>query len=128
MSNKSKPVTSCDKCGACCTHMATPPMFAAFFPPRGKKMPKFMFGTEDHDIVKTFSRALWAETRALFDEAWKTNRSAKDVPCFWFDEATRRCRHWEFRPTICREFEVGGEDCKDHRERVGLTVNGRVVA
>jgi hypothetical protein len=35
----------------------------------------------------------------------------------WFDAATRKCRWQAWRPTICREFEVGGQDCLRARRR-----------
>lgn len=31
--------------------------------------------------------------------------------CLWFDTETRRCRHYEFRPPICIEYELGGRSC-----------------
>ena len=34
-----------------------------------------------------------------------------DGPCYWYDERTRRCKHHEYRPRVCRDFVVGGEDC-----------------
>ena len=33
-------------------------------------------------------------------------------PCYWLDEETRQCMHYEHRPRVCREFELGGEDCR----------------
>lgn len=39
-----------------------------------------------------------------------------DGPCFWFDETTRRCKHHEHRPRVCRDFVVGSTDCLSWRE------------
>jgi Fe-S-cluster containining protein len=32
-------------------------------------------------------------------------------PCFWLDLAARRCRHYEHRPDVCRDFKLGGDGC-----------------
>lgn len=39
-----------------------------------------------------------------------------DGPCFWFDQRTRRCKHHEYRPRVCRDFAVGSTDCLAWRE------------
>ena len=43
-----------------------------------------------------------------------------DPACLWFDENTMQCRHHEHRPSVCREFEIGSEDCVGWRERFDL--------
>jgi Fe-S-cluster containining protein len=42
------------------------------------------------------------------------------TPCIWLDGETRRCRHYEYRPRACREFAVGGTDCRDARRRARI--------
>lgn len=32
-------------------------------------------------------------------------------PCVWFNLETKRCKHYRYRPSVCRNFEVGGKDC-----------------
>jgi Fe-S-cluster containining protein len=32
-------------------------------------------------------------------------------PCFWLDLKTRRCKHHEYRPSVCRDFKIGCNDC-----------------
>lgn len=118
---------NCDNCGACCTHMATPPGHAAYFPPKGLRIPKWAQGVGDAKYIAAMPQKVWDETRRLFDEAWATNRSALEVPCFWYDEKTRRCKHWEYRPSVCRNFQIGEPACIAHRERVGITLNGKPV-
>jgi hypothetical protein len=46
-----------------------------------------------------------------------------DVPCIWL-QPDGTCRHYDLRPAICREFEVGGEDCLRIRREQGVG-NGR---
>lgn len=31
--------------------------------------------------------------------------------CLWFDAEARRCRHYEWRPQVCRDYELGGFAC-----------------
>ncbi|HBN78403.1 MAG TPA: zinc/iron-chelating domain-containing protein [Planctomycetaceae bacterium] len=31
--------------------------------------------------------------------------------CLWFDPIQRQCRHYEWRPQFCRDFELGGTAC-----------------
>ena len=39
--------------------------------------------------------------------------------CLWFDQVTRRCRHHEFRPQVCRDYEIGGREClRERRDAV----------
>lgn len=113
-------ITSCSGCGACCLHVGTPPGFAAWFPPPGKSLKD----TADYRRVMKEDAAIVAAmpasvTRSLvegFREAWQTNRSGQSVPCFWWDSETRRCKHHEHRPSVCRKFERGGEDCRRLRD------------
>ena len=36
--------------------------------------------------------------------------------CLWLDRENNRCRHYEWRPQICRDFEVGSRDCHSWRK------------
>ncbi|MCA9085763.1 MAG: YkgJ family cysteine cluster protein [Planctomycetaceae bacterium] len=33
------------------------------------------------------------------------------LPCVWFDQQTRQCRYYDFRPDACRRFEIGSTLC-----------------
>lgn len=39
-----------------------------------------------------------------------------DGPCFWFDQETRSCKHYDYRPRVCRDFAVGCTDCLGWRK------------
>ena len=39
-----------------------------------------------------------------------------DGPCAWFDLETRRCKHHEHRPRVCRDFQIGSHDCLGWRQ------------
>ena len=42
--------------------------------------------------------------------------SSHDQPCIWLDSTTKRCRHYEYRPRLCRNFKLGGADCLGFRK------------
>jgi hypothetical protein len=39
---------------------------------------------------------------------------------------TRRCRHYEHRPPVCREFRVGSAACHRHRAARGFPIPGAI--
>jgi Fe-S-cluster containining protein len=41
-------------------------------------------------------------------------------PCLWYDPQTRQCRHYEYRPQICRDFEAGNFHCLRMRFDQGI--------
>ena len=49
----------------------------------------------------------------------KTHTTGED-PCIWLDLKTRKCMHYDLRPIVCRSFEIGEKDCREHRKRVGI--------
>ena len=46
---------------------------------------------------------------------------ADEAPCTWFDMQTKKCKHYDLRPPICRDFEAGSRFCMEHRERFGIS-------
>jgi Fe-S-cluster containining protein len=113
------PVVSCDGCGRCCERVGTPPGFyGAYCSPDWDGM--FLADAEDHDhwqAIPAELRRELADYYAAVDRGDTPDRSeAGDLPCLWYDAAAKRCRHHEHRPAVCREFEVGGEDCLRFRE------------
>ena len=41
-------------------------------------------------------------------------------PCIWLDMDDRTCKHYEHRPQMCRDFEMGGEHCRRIRLSEGI--------
>ena len=35
--------------------------------------------------------------------------------CLWFDPLTRQCQHYEYRPQVCIDYELGGRACLSRR-------------
>jgi Fe-S-cluster containining protein len=115
-------VTDCTGCGACCTHLNYPPAYWWAAHPlhedygkrgRGDRLDWSLWDTMPDDLrgelLRHYGRELAGGYRRYDDEG-----------CLWFDQATRRCKHYEFRPRACREFEVGAEDCLKLRRQKGI--------
>lgn len=89
---------SCDGCCACCMHAFEPPFagvngVAAGPDPYWENLPEIL-----KSEIETFRNTV-------------RPRSQGDAPCLWLDLATKRCRHYEHRPNLCRDFELGGAQC-----------------
>lgn len=48
-------------------------------------------------------------------------RAGKRCACLQGDLGTFSCNVYPDRPKTCRDFELGGRNCVDARQRVGLT-------
>ncbi len=113
------PAVSCDDCGACCMGVSLPPgLFRLLALDLSREYVNSLPGAV-HD------RSLWESMPApLREELTKAYEGEKMgfriAPCLWLDTTTRRCRHYEHRPTVCREFVVGGEWCLLARSKRGV--------
>jgi Fe-S-cluster containining protein len=104
-------IESCDGCGACCMVVTRPPFYRVFDEEGEEAWERLR--RERPDIMAAF----------LADSKARKERGGPyyGTPCIWFDEETRRCRHYEYRPLACREFPIGEEDCLDARRRAGMS-------
>lgn len=73
-------------------HMSTPP---------------YIDELEDKPLDVQAEYAAILDTQCLVFEAHGIDAK----PCGFFDLATRKCRHYEHRPDICIDFEMGSDDC-----------------
>ena len=103
-------IESCDGCGACCEVVTEPPFYSVFHETGEDAWERLK--ADRPDLVA----ALVADDRARR----ASGGPFFGTPCVWFDATTRRCRHYEYRPLACREFEVGEQDCRDARRRAGV--------
>jgi Fe-S-cluster containining protein len=103
-------ITSCTGCGACCQVVTAPPFYRDL----------------DGRGEDTWERLRWERPDLLAElrdaERARRARGGSDygTPCIWYDPATAHCRHYDYRPRLCREFAVGGVDCRDARRRAGV--------
>ncbi len=86
----------CRDCGICCSAFSLPPY-------------------DDNELVKASDELLQE-----IDAYARSPRYRDSDPCFWQDPDTRKCRHHEARPTLCRWFEPGCKACNDLRAKAGL--------
>jgi Fe-S-cluster containining protein len=130
-------VVDCNGCGVCCFHMGYPPFI--------KPQPPITAGELQNELTlagKTRTDPLLKQTelRGRAGERWwhelpsdlkedleafVTNYTVPnygsdvesfDGPCYWFDMNSRRCKHHEHRPQVCRDFETGSTDCLEWRK------------
>src|SRR5579872_2072415 len=91
---------NCEACGLCCEGNGSPVTIYASrsewrdchpFRPRG--LPQELVHEIDEHLGGLF-RGQESQQR-----------------CLWFDADARRCRHYEWRPQVCRDYELGGIAC-----------------
>ena len=97
-------IPDCEGCGVCCMHMGYP----AFMHPADQSF--------DAVYWTAMPEALKRELVEFIERYEKPEGQDLDGPCVWFDMETRRCKHHEYRPRVCRDFEVGSKGCRDWRE------------
>jgi uncharacterized protein YheU (UPF0270 family) len=87
--------TSCDGCGLCCRDQPVPP------------------------YMDTELDALPTALLAQVESPWFRQRAEgpRHAGCPWLN-AAGKCGHYAYRPTACREYEMGGEECLALRQRV----------
>jgi Fe-S-cluster containining protein len=110
-SRKLPVIDSCDGCGACCRVVSRPPFYRVFD----------ASGEDAWERLKWDRPDLFAELLADSQARRTSGGPYFGTPCLWYDTQTGRCRHYDHRPRACREFELGGTDCRDARRRAGIT-------
>jgi uncharacterized cysteine cluster protein YcgN (CxxCxxCC family) len=109
------PEITCTGCGSCCMHLGTPPFHSYEWPTVFKTdLEGEPCGDDGADSPEVL--ALFAEIAALE----KDQTHYPDGPCSWFDPETGQCKHYDYRPNVCEDFEVGGEDCLRFRGECGV--------
>jgi Fe-S-cluster containining protein len=103
-------IESCEGCGACCRVVTLPPFRRVF----------------DQAGEEAWERLRWdrPDLKAEFLDAERARKRTGEPsfgsPCLWLDLETNRCRHYDLRPSACREFAMGGIDCLGARRRAGI--------
>ncbi len=113
----------CRGCGACCEYVGAPPGFVpAYSNEEAEATNEAWWQSADGQSL----RAMPAEIRATLDayylavrEGTLADREIRADPCLWYDPASRRCTHYEWRPSACKAFEAGSGDCQGIRDYAG---------
>ena len=114
------PVLDCRGCGVCCFHMGYP----AFNLPNDH-LEKLAAGIElsNEDALQLGPAAKadlerWVRMpgklrKELLEEirSYQPVDGELDAACIWLDPATRLCKHHEHRPQVCRDFDIGCQQC-----------------
>lgn len=91
---------SCDDCGLCCMGIGSPVLLYATHP--------------DVQGLHPFRPAgIPAELIREIDEHFLGLHRGQEpqAQCLWYDPTTRRCRNYEWRPQVCRDYELAGTAC-----------------
>lgn len=101
------------RCGKCCMQVGRPP-FAIQVSPH---VPPESVVLKPNELPKNIPDALVQEVQQYILDVihQKTpDRMTARLPCSWLDLETMLCRHYEFRPKLCREFDCSesGLDCE----------------
>lgn len=97
-------VTSCENCCSCCMHMDYP----AYITGSDTQPPEEHWVNLPHDLKEELLQYI-----ADYDEPAKGELG---TPCFWLDLEKKCCKHHEYRPNVCRDFDVGCTDCLGWRK------------
>jgi Fe-S-cluster containining protein len=91
---------SCNGCGLCCEGIGSPvalyvtrPELGSPHPFRPEGLPRELIDEIDDHFLGLFR-----------------GQESQDQ-CLWFDPAGRRCRHYEWRPQVCHDYELAGTAC-----------------
>lgn len=103
-------VENCEGCGVCCLHMG---------------YPAFIDGSGDTPAEIHWVQLPESLRRELIDfqSSYQHPPAGElDGPCVWLNQETGLCRHHEYRPNVCRDFEVGCTDCLGWRKHYQVNV------
>ncbi len=112
---------TCKGCGACCQHVGFPLGYMAIIDSKAG----YGLCPEDAERIAALpeeAKEIYVHAKAAVERGEHDDNG----PCCWLDPVTRACRWYEYRPQVCREFEIGSWDCIRIRKRYGPpTVAGR---
>lgn len=104
---------TCDNCGACCREQESPPGYVAIL--CGMDWPD----SDDVERVRSMPVELRAGLRqCMLDDC----RHEHSPACLWYDHERRACRNYDWRPSVCRDFAAGSEECHGWRRLYQIEV------
>ena len=130
MSEKQLPILDCQGCGVCCLHMGYPafnlPMDLLEKADAGEEFVADDLGPAalaDLDRWGQMPPNLRGELLQVIQNYQPPPKGTLDQVCVWLDPGTRLCRHHTHRPQVCRDFEIGCQQCLDWRQVYADLVN-----
>ena len=96
---------SCEGCGLCCTGIGSPVLLYVSQPHVAGPHPFRPAGLPE-ELIREIDEHFLGLRRG--EEAQKQ--------CLWYDADARRCRHYEWRPQVCRDYELAGVACLLRRD------------
>jgi uncharacterized protein len=107
-------IANCDGCGACCSNMSAP-QYGWYFAVPPDQIPRWRQETADFKYIQGMPDEVRKKLAEFY--AGDPKKDMLATPCLWLDPDTKCCGHYEWRPTICRRFQMGSVSCHGHRER-----------
>lgn len=101
--------SSCSGCGVCCFGIGSPIVLYATQPDYADPHPFRPAGLPAHLLKE-------------IDDHFAGVRRGQEPQdcCLWFDHQTRLCKHHEWRPQVCRDYEIASRECLRERRRAVL--------
>jgi Fe-S-cluster containining protein len=100
------PPTTCDNCGVCCFGIGSPVVLYA----------SQSHYTNSHPFRPAdLPQELIDEINFHFS-GLSRGQEPQDC-CLWFDPVTRLCKHHQYRPQVCRDYEIASRECLRERKK-----------
>lgn len=96
---------SCSGCGKCCEQNGSPVLVYQSYPHHQGPHPFRPEGLPEELI---------AEIDDHFQGLFRGQEPPG--PCLWYDASDQQCKHYEYRPQVCREFELASPACLHARQ------------
>ena len=97
---------TCDGCGLCCLGIGSPVALYASRPDYSDPHP---YRPVD------LPRELIEEINQNFSGLTRGQEPLEQ--CLWFDTEKKQCKHYQFRPQICIDYQLGGRECLRERRK-----------
>ena len=81
----------------------------------------YFFGVAQQPGVDPWWETVPDEVKTELQDFIEDGGAEMGEPCFWYDAKNQSCKHHSCRPTICRDFEVGGQRCVNLRAAKGMS-------
>ncbi|WP_397568702.1 YkgJ family cysteine cluster protein [Schlesneria sp. T3-172] len=108
------PPESCEGCGLCCEGIGSPVVLYASRPGLPSPHP-FRPPNLPAPLIDEINEHFAGLTRGQEPQS----------RCLWFDPIQRACSHYEYRPQICRDYELGGRACLQRRRDELMSAQGK---